>query len=347
MCEHRFERSMRDDSGATAVLFAVMIVVLLGLGAFFIDAGALYSERRSLQGAADAGALAGVQELPSSPGNAVAVANSYGSENAANLGVAAPVVSSRLIAADTVECVVRDPEIQLMFARFLNHSTARVGATAVAKIQSPTVFGPGVMPFGIMSADPSGTAPFGYPFGTPVRLKQPAQSGEAGNFQFLSLTDPPGGHFGNNDITGALSGGGVPNPVYLGGIYNTKTGINGRTVSRSLADHIRGDSHSFNQVAVQRPDGLVELLDPDCPRLIVCPIIMYPGPPPSYNWTEVNGSKPIKVIGFAYFFIERVGSVGNDCYVDGRFVRPIGPDDQILGWGPVDPLGAVGYRLVE
>ena len=73
----RMARTFADDSGATAVLFAVMIVVLLGLGAFAIDAGALYSERRSLQGAADAGALAGVQELPGSPSSAAGAAVAF------------------------------------------------------------------------------------------------------------------------------------------------------------------------------------------------------------------------------------------------------------------------------
>ena len=90
------------------------------------------------------------------------------------------------------------------------------------------------MPFGIMSHEPSGTSPFGYAFGELVTLKQPAQQGEAGNFQFLSLTDPPGGHDGANDINGALSGGGVDNAVYLDTLYNTRTGMTGSNVTKNL-----------------------------------------------------------------------------------------------------------------
>jgi len=338
---------IRDDSGATAVVIAVMIVALLGLGAFFIDAGALYSERRSLQGAADAGALAGVRELPGNPGTAPGMAISFAERNVTGLGVSDPVITAQVIGGDQVECVVRDPSRPLMFARFLNQDFARVGARAVAAVQSPASFNVGVMPFGIMSMEPSGTAAFGYPFGAPVRLKQPAGDGESGNFQFLSLTDPPDGHVGANDIRYALENGGVPNAVYINTLYNTKTGINGKNVSNSLNDWIAGDSHSFEDVCELEEDGFVSLLEPDCPRLIVCPIIVAPGPPIQYNWDDIEGSKPVLVIGFAYFYIEGVGSQGNDCYVDGRFVRPLGPEDDVGEWGPVDPYGAIGFRLVE
>lgn len=340
-------RMLRDDEGATAVVIAVMLVVFLGLGAFLIDAGALYSERRSLQGAADAGALAGVQELPGSPGTAVGVSNSFASRNATNLGVTGAVITSRVIGGDQVECVIRDPARSLMFARFLGVNTARVGARSVAAVQSPTAYASGVMPFGIMSEEPSGTAPFGYVFGESVRLKQPAGEGEAGNFQFLSLTEPPGGHVGFNDLRYAMSNGGVPNSVYINTLYNTKTGVNGGNVARALNDWIAGDSCSFEDVAVLKEDGVVELLQTDCPRLIICPIIVAPGPPIQYNWDDIEGSKPVLVIGFSYFFIEGVGASGNECYVDGRFVRPLGPDELVEAWGPVDPYGAIYFRLVE
>lgn len=54
-------RRMRGDDGAVAVLVALLAVVLFGFGAFVIDLGALYSERRQLQKGADAGAFAVAQ----------------------------------------------------------------------------------------------------------------------------------------------------------------------------------------------------------------------------------------------------------------------------------------------
>lgn len=339
--------AVRADDGAYAMVFAVLMVVLLGLGAFTVDAGSLYAERRTLQGAADAGALAGVQELPGSPSTAAGMSNDYAGRNVAGIGIPDPQITSQVIGNDTVQCSVQHIDRELWFARFLGHNTTSVGARAIAKVQSPSAYSAGVMPFGIMSCDPSGTAPFGYSFGQSVRLKQPSQQGEAGNFQFLSLTDPPGEHDGAVDITRALSGGGVPNPVYLNTNYFTKTGINGTTVSRSLGSWIGGDDCTFSEVAQMADDGLVELLQADCPRLIVCPIIVFPGPPVTFNWSDIEGSKLVRVIGFSYFFVEAIGTTGNDCWVDGRFVRPIGPETDVMEWGAVDPLGAIGYRLVE
>ncbi|MCX8032570.1 MAG: Tad domain-containing protein [Thermoleophilia bacterium] len=52
-----------DESGVVAVIVALVIVVLLSVVALVVDLGALYDHDRELQTAADAGALAGVQEL--------------------------------------------------------------------------------------------------------------------------------------------------------------------------------------------------------------------------------------------------------------------------------------------
>lgn len=51
-------RHVRGDRGAVLPFVAVMLVVLVGMGALVVDAGALYQERRELQNGADAAALA-------------------------------------------------------------------------------------------------------------------------------------------------------------------------------------------------------------------------------------------------------------------------------------------------
>ena len=47
-----------DERGAVLVWVALMLTVLIGVGALVIDAGALYTEKRQLQNGADAAALA-------------------------------------------------------------------------------------------------------------------------------------------------------------------------------------------------------------------------------------------------------------------------------------------------
>ena len=50
-----------NEQGAAGVLVAVMMLVLIGVGAIAVDVGQIYAERAELQNAADAGALAGAQ----------------------------------------------------------------------------------------------------------------------------------------------------------------------------------------------------------------------------------------------------------------------------------------------
>jgi len=312
----------------------------------------IYTQRRTMQTAADAGALAGVEELPANPTNAETVADQYVSANpgGTNATVREYEIGSTYGANDTISVHINQPAFATTLARFIGVNSNPVGARATAVVSSPSAYGSNVMPFGIMSKEPSGTSPFGYAFNELVTLKQPAGpagNAEAGNFQFLALTDPPGGHYGASDIYYALGNGGVPNPVYLNALYNTKTGINGTQVSNRLDDWIGGDTHAFLDVVALRPDGTVSITDAACHRLIICPIIIDPGPPELYNWTELNGtSKPVKVIGFSYFYIESIGTTGNDCYVTGRFIRPLSPEEA-TAWGPIDPYGAIGFRLID
>ena len=58
-------RRVNGDSGAIAVLTAIVATVLFGFGALVIDVGMLYAERRELQNGADAAALAVAQRCGS------------------------------------------------------------------------------------------------------------------------------------------------------------------------------------------------------------------------------------------------------------------------------------------
>lgn len=347
MASLNFREHDGRESGAVAVIVVVILVALLGVAALAIDVGAIYSERRALQTAADAAALAGVLELPEDPGAAVTLANQYATANTTRADQLSFSVESRYANNDTLVATVREPAMQLFLARFLGKETTPVGATATAMVVSPHAYAEGVMPFGIMSKEPSGTAPFGYVPNELVRLKQPAQTGESGNFLFLSLTDPAGEHVGANEITTALRDGGVTVPVYQGEVYMTRPGMNGTQVVTKLQTWIAGDTCAFSDVVTVHEDGTAEILDEECHRIIVCPIILDPGPPVQCNWNDMNGSTDALVIGFSYFYIEAWGTTGNDCWIDGRFIRPVGPEDMIIEWGALDPNGAIAYHLVD
>lgn len=57
-------RAARDDSGAIALMFAMLAMVLMGIAALGVDFASQVNERQKLQDAMDAGAQAGAYQLP-------------------------------------------------------------------------------------------------------------------------------------------------------------------------------------------------------------------------------------------------------------------------------------------
>lgn len=83
-------RGDRGDRGAVLPFVAIVMVVLVGVGALVVDAGALYQERRELQNGADAAALAVAKDCaegdcddgPWAGGSAESTAQHFTNENA-------------------------------------------------------------------------------------------------------------------------------------------------------------------------------------------------------------------------------------------------------------------------
>jgi hypothetical protein len=65
-------RRIADEDGAVAVIVAILLFLLVGVGALAVDVGNLYWERRQLQTAADAAAFSAAQELVSGGAEAAA-----------------------------------------------------------------------------------------------------------------------------------------------------------------------------------------------------------------------------------------------------------------------------------
>ena len=72
---------LRSERGQALVLAALAMVVVLGFAAMAIDVGYWYSQKREVQNAVDAAALAAAQELPDDPTEAEAVALDYLNRN--------------------------------------------------------------------------------------------------------------------------------------------------------------------------------------------------------------------------------------------------------------------------
>jgi len=338
-----------DDEGAVALIVAVTLaLVLLGIAVLVVDVGSLFAERRKMQTTADAAALAGVQELPTSSSRAISAARAYAAANAPSATDVSVAIVSGLAANDTCKVTLDTPNSPLFFARIWNKTSSKVGAKSTARVTSPLAYGHGVMPFGILATgtvDPNSA--YGYSWGTTIRIKEAGGSGTTGNFGLMSLPDPPGGNWGASDVRSTIAAGGTGWPVYSNTLYSTATG-NKTTILSGMDSWIGSDAHTFSQVC-KPPDanGVVHTnLAPGdvgrCHRLIVCPVVVsITGNP--YGWP--NGRSDMRVIGFLEVFVTAVGSTGNDAWIDATIVRTVAIDELVPG--AVNSSGQVHYALTE
>ncbi|MEZ4864552.1 MAG: pilus assembly protein TadG-related protein [Caldilineaceae bacterium] len=127
----------KQESGQVLIQAAVMIVVLLGFVVLAIDVGNVYAERRRMQNAADAGALAGARELCllTSKDVAIAKAKEYMTKNGvttANIGVDDVTVKDNVIQTTARETA------KTYFAGFAGYPTLPIVAEAAAACGAAT-----------------------------------------------------------------------------------------------------------------------------------------------------------------------------------------------------------------
>jgi len=127
---------LRDERGQALALAALMIVMLLGMGAFVLDVGFWYRTQRRLQGTADAAALAGAQMLPTDASGAKSTAQTYANKNGGNVAGVDIVISSKWQTNDTiaVKAAKTDPGI---FSKILSIDSANIDASAKARVGPP------------------------------------------------------------------------------------------------------------------------------------------------------------------------------------------------------------------
>jgi Flp pilus assembly protein TadG len=139
---------LHSDSGQALIWFALSLVVLLGIAALAIDVGRLYGERRRMQNAADAAALAGAHELcqGSSDAEAVAMATDYAiARNGAQWATPETFGAGTL---DKGMDVTAGESVNNLFAVFLNANSTTVSAHARARCEK-TQTGCATWPLGL------------------------------------------------------------------------------------------------------------------------------------------------------------------------------------------------------
>ena len=130
-----FRRRLSGEHGATAVIFALLLVPMLGFAALAVDIGSLYAERARLQVAADAAALAVAQDCSRGAcGDMLATARAMVVANDGDASAAQPVLDSAPL---SVTVTGRTP-VQHWFAPVIGHDATAVSATATVGWGAPS-----------------------------------------------------------------------------------------------------------------------------------------------------------------------------------------------------------------
>jgi hypothetical protein len=319
----------------------LFMVVILGFAAMAIDVGLFLHERRELQNAADAAALAGAQELPLSPAHAGQKAAEWAEKNGIDDDeLEAIEITSTYAANDTITVEVRR-DVPFVFARVLGLTSDTIRADATARVGSPAAMA-GLVPFGVLDEAISVTEP--------TVLKYDSKNAFHGNFGALAIdghgaktysetiehgSETPLCSFSQDtcaDPTTETEPGNMIGP--------TREAVNWRI------DNTPSECNEFDEVfqevggTYRLKGGCNPFLSPgssDSSRVVIVPVI----------GELCQGRCDVTILKFAMFFIEELGDcTGNSCEVTGSFADAQANVEALMG--SLNPDGLIRLvRLVE
>lgn len=138
----RLTQDTENERGATAVMVAVMMIMLLSFGAIAVDAGGMYAEKSVVQNGADAAALAVAQKCATNTADPSCTTGSALSGSLANANAkdgltdVASTVVDKTAQKVTVTTNAQDSNgvhFSTFFARIFGIDTTSIGAVAEAR----------------------------------------------------------------------------------------------------------------------------------------------------------------------------------------------------------------------
>lgn len=356
------KRHMRQrQPGQVIAMAAIVMVAMVAMLAFAVDVGRFWETRRELQNAADAGALAGVSQLPDDPDMAIAQADQYAIQAATNgagrLCRETPTHEINtgtfdLAAGGFVYTVTVTPRCtdDYTFGRILNLTSMPIEATATAALGSLRVSDCPI-PFGIedLNGDADGSGDwaddgFGYPFGTIVSLE--VDDPDAGNFHALDFGD------GGNTYRKALADCEEGQVLQQTTTVPSETGGMDGPTTRGLKD--RGledcggagepDLCNYNDKYILAcPDNLEDIATPDGQLKPGATSVCLGVVPVVNGWEDATGKEYLDIHGFALFLITGYARDGSDKFVEGAFIK-----GTVLGdIGGYNEYGTAVFRLTR
>lgn len=303
-----FLNRLKNRCGVTIIIFASVIVVILGFSALVTDIGYLLVEKYRLKNTADVAALAGVRELMINRENAETVAIEYIRKNdSANITYEILIPDNGYILT-----VKLKKKVYFFFAKVFGIYETEIYAQSTAKL-APVGAVKGARPLVVQQQS--------FNYGQEYVLKEGAGSGENGNYGAISLGGTGADRYRDNLMYG------YNEKLRIGDIVETQPGnLHGPTE--------QGINYLLNRCN-HEPKCTYQNYVANCPRLIIIPVV---------DKLDVNGRKPVMIVGFAAFFIERYENKGGHSQIIGRFIKTI--TDAELSEGASD-FGLRGIKLVE
>lgn len=282
---------LKNQQGSIAVLSVLSITMLIAMAALVVDVGMLYLAKVQLANAVDAAALAGVQQLPTNPGQAIVDAKDYARRNKMppNTQLFATVEDHSGIGLGKITVTARQ-SLGMAFARVLGIAQVDISASAQAAIR-PYGGGTGVVPFGVVQQEFIKNETYALKEGAGSDGLDPAK--HHGNFGALALGGTGATVYEDNIKYGSTV------KVAVGDWELTKPGNMSGPTTTGVAYRVGLD-----------PTATYDTVAAGSPRIIIVPVI---------NSLEIDGRGYVQVVDFASFFLEGTGGSGVDNYVIGRF----------------------------
>ena len=317
--------------GQTLPLICFFMVSLLGVSGLVLDLGNAYVQRRAVQNAADAAALAGADAV---------VQGGYASaaqQMAAKNGRPGDQVSVSFNGTDTVTVTVSRVAPTFLLKVF-GKTSIPVSATAVARIEALAAVNGHVSPYAVTVQ--------AYANGTGTTLFKESQPGAYGTIDLPTTDNTSGGSCSGNtnkgtpsNIAPELSDQLPAGQLVIGGCLSVKSGAS--QPSGNVVNQIPPGNNKMSQDLQSLGNGQYQVIsqswtDPNGlpPRLMYIPIVQsLPGG---------NGSATI--VGFAWFYMTSSTGGGSGLTINGQWVSlQLAPTGQTTQYVP----GAIGQVLTS
>ena len=304
--------STSTQSGQTLVLITLFMLSLLGMCAFAIDVGTWYQQKRAVQNAADAGALAGAAALPTGWSAATSAAGAEFAKNIAGASLSYQPASV-YVTNDSIRITASKPA-QSFFAKALTSKSVTTTVSATATFVNS---GGGAVPWGVLKQT--------YTPGTtyPIYVDQQGPNNGA-----LRLTAWDTGSstcsastvngLGGASLYAAEVGGGVTVcPIKVNDVIATKTGQNSGPTTHAMTDRCGGAAlQPASSIVSFTANGTPTLVKPASCQLVLLPVVVDAdtGNP---VWPS-QGNGQVRVVGFSWWVVSAV--VNNGKEVDAVYV---------------------------